>query len=87
MFSGAKNEVSEIEDCRAEIPKQSSFPLSETTVSVQDFCEFIRTEKFYAKSLAKWAELYYNITVLFFGKEAIAVCRIRRKRRNGIWVS
>ena len=37
------------------------------TVSVRCFCEFIRTEKFYAKSLAKWAELYYNITVLFFG--------------------
>ena len=56
-----------IEDCRAEISEQSSFPLSEMTVSVRCFCEFIRTEKFYAKSLAKWAELYYNITVLFFG--------------------
>ena len=69
MFSGAKNEVSEIEDCRAEIPKQSSFPLSEITVSLRRFCEFIRTENFYVKSLAKWAELYYNITVLFFGIE------------------
>ena len=46
---------------------QSSFPLSETTVSHVLFCEFNRTRKFYAKSLAKWAELYYNITVLFFG--------------------
>ena len=66
MFSGAKNEVSEIEDCRAEMPIQSSFPLSEITVSLRRFCEFIRTEIFYEKSLAKWAELYYNITVLFF---------------------
>jgi len=49
------------------MPIQSSFPLSEITVSLRRFCEFIRTEIFYEKSLAKWAELYYNITVLFFG--------------------
>jgi len=51
------------------MPIQSSFPLSEITVSVRRFCEFIRTENFYEKSLAKWAELYYNITVLFFDIE------------------
>ena len=51
------------------MPIQSSFPLSEITVSLRRFCEFIRTEIFYEKSLAKWAELYYNITVLFFGIE------------------
>lgn len=67
-------------------PKQSSFPLSETTVSVQYFCEFIRTQKFYAKSLAKWAELYYNIIVLFFALKAqnkIAAWQAEKR----IWVS
>jgi len=44
-----------------------SFSLSETTDITPGFCEFVRTRFFYEKSLAKWAELYYNITVLFFG--------------------
>lgn len=56
-----------LRDCLRLIgPRQSPFSLSEITVDGRDFCEFVRFAFFYAKSLAKRAELYYNMTVLFF---------------------
>ena len=67
--------------------RQSPFSLSEITVGGRDFCEFVRFAFFYAKSLAKRAELYYNITVLFFAadrKNGYAVWLSGTVRRNGL---